>query len=120
MLCFYDYGRCNWGHTISEIRKYSQYLNQATAFMYMIMSTLHMAVINKLNAKKGLGKQCENTLKKGHATVQTSPTKQTPWYFLVVIGVINGTSNTFSWHWYAKHLALCRKVCWGRCRYLLY
>ena len=75
---------------------YSQYLNQATAFMYMIMSTLHMAVINKLNAKKGLGKQLrEHVEEGGAATVQTSPTKQTPWYFLVIIGVINGTSNTF-------------------------
>ena len=53
---------------------YSQYLNQATAFMYMIMSTLHMAVINKLNAKKGLGKQLrEHVEEGGAATVQTSP-----------------------------------------------
>ena len=74
---------------------YSQYLNQATAFMYMIMSTIHMVFINMLNTKKGLESHYENTLKRGAATVQTSPTKQTPWYFLVIIGVINGTSNTF-------------------------
>ncbi len=75
---------------------YSQYLNQATAFVYMIMSTIHMVFINMLNTKKGSRKHLREHVEAGGATtVQTSPTKQTPWYFLVIIGVINGTSNTF-------------------------
>ena len=75
---------------------YSQYLNQATAFMYMIMSSIHMIIINKCSRSQE--RKILNNI--GDANdieeqEEISITKRTPWYLLVVIGVLNGTSNVF-------------------------
>ena len=75
---------------------YSQYLNQSTAFVYIIVSRVCMLAINNFSAKHDVSEEqqkVEEGLKEENKLVLGA--KQTPFYLLAIVGTINGTSNVF-------------------------